>query len=254
MNDYLLTLFGGVLIGFFIELLRQKVLNKRGVFSYFVSHNIVGISTQDLIFGTVSVTWNGNSIDNLYLSTLDLKNDSLNDYENVVIRIYTDDTRILSESTQIIGTPNTLEWTENYSVQLPVEPDAILTDEQISIYNFQREYVIPVFNRGQEIRINYLNSALSPEVPNISLAAIHKGVKVKCRPPQNQIFGEPHLLATLMGTIIGFIFWIIAVLFTENIWIWWAVALIMLAYGILVVAPGAYAIKLCRKIREIIGD
>ena len=251
MNDYLLTLFGGMLIGFFTTLLTQKVLNKRGVFSYFVSHNTVGISEQDPIFGTVSVTWNGNPIDHLYLSTLDLKNDSLNDYENVVIRIYTYDTRILSESTQIIGTPNTLEWTENYRAKFHVEPGAILTDEQINIHCFQREYVIPVFNRGQEIRITYLNSALSPEVPNIFLAATHKGVKVKYRPPQNQIFGEPYLVAVSMGTIIGIIFWIIAVLFIENIW---AVTLIMLACGILAVAFGTYAIKLCRKIREIIGD
>lgn len=90
-NEYVSLIFGGI-GGIFTAWLTQRVLNKRGVFSYYVIHNKVGASVQDAVFGNVSVTWNNESIQHLFLSTLDMKNESLNDYENVVVRTYTDDT------------------------------------------------------------------------------------------------------------------------------------------------------------------
>lgn len=68
-GEYLSIIFGG-LSGLGTAWLTQRVLNKRGVFSYFVNHYKVGMSTQDEIFGHVSVTWNGNAVNHLYLSTI----------------------------------------------------------------------------------------------------------------------------------------------------------------------------------------
>ena len=64
----------------------QRIVNKRGLFTFVVRHNKVGESTDDAIFGTVRVTWNDNIIRHLYLSTVELTNESLKDFENVVVK------------------------------------------------------------------------------------------------------------------------------------------------------------------------
>ena len=69
----------------------------RGLFTYFVWHNKVGVSVDDAVFGTVRVTWNDNLVANLYSSTVELRNESLKDYENVVVRVFSNDTIHLTE-------------------------------------------------------------------------------------------------------------------------------------------------------------
>jgi len=248
-SEYLSIIFGG-LAGILTSWLTQRMLNKRGIFSYYVNHNRVGMSTQDSIFGNVSVSWNNNPIQHLFFSTIELKNESLNDYENVTIKTYTDNTRLLSESTQILETPNILEWTEKFRNQLHVKNGQPPTDLQQAIYNGQREYLIPVFNRGQVVRINYLNSAVSDERPSIFLSAIIKGVKVKFRIPQEQIHGIPRPQAAIIGVIIGLILIIPIVTYIPNTWI---VAFIVITYGFIAQVPGALFIKMIRNLRELIG-
>lgn len=136
--------FGGMVITW----LTQRLLAKRGVFSYFVTHNRVGISTEDAIFGSVIVSWNGTPVPNLYLSTIEMKNESMNDYENVVVKAFTTDTKLMTEQTQLLETPNNLEWHEKYRNLLHVESGDSPSSKQWEIYNSQREYIIPVFNRG----------------------------------------------------------------------------------------------------------
>lgn len=133
-NEYISIIAGG-LGGILTAWLTQRILNKRGIFSYSVTHNRVGISTEDAVFGSVSVSWNGNTVQNLYLSTIEMKNESMNDYENVVICAYTSDTKLMTEQTQLIGTPNILENTEKYKKQLVVENGNEPTEQQWNIYN-----------------------------------------------------------------------------------------------------------------------
>jgi hypothetical protein len=248
-NEYISVIAGGI-GGFITAWLSQKVLNKRGTFTYFVNHLRVGVSAEDPVFGSVAVSWNGNPIQNLYLSTIELKNESMNDYENVVVRTYTNDTLLLSEQTQILDTPNILEWTEKYRKQLHIEAGESPSKNQWDIYNGQREYLIPIMNRGQAIRLTYLNSAKSSEVPNIWLAVSQKGVKLKFRVPQNQILGVPQPRAAFAGVLIGVAAVIILVLLTSDPWV---IATASLTYGLLAQLPGAYSIKLLRRIREAIG-
>ncbi len=248
-GEYLSIIFGG-LGGIFTAWLTQKVINRRGLFSYFVTHNRVGMSSEDSLFGNVSVKWNNNPVNHLFLSTVELKNESLNDYENVIIQTYSDDTNLLSESTQILDTPNIIDWTEKFATKLHVTPGEDPTEAQHDIYNSQREYLIPVFNRGQQIRISYLNAAKSGETPTIWLSATLKGVKVKFQAPQNQIYEVPQPLAASVGVVLGLVGLIPLVIFVSNNW---AVALIAISYGFIAQLPGVFVIKAYRKFREFIG-
>jgi hypothetical protein len=247
--EYLAIIFGG-LGGVATAFFTQKVLNKRGLFSYFVNHNRVGVSSQDSVFGNVSVTWNGKAVDHLFLSTIELNNESLEDYENVVIQTYSNDTSLHTESTQIIGTPNLLEWTESYKRKLEVPEGGEATETQLNIYRGQREHLIPVFNRGQKVRITYMNAAESTKMPTIWLSATLKGVKVKFKIPQQEILGVSRPRAAIIGALIGLLLLFPLVIFVKNSW---AIALAAITYGYFVVVPGAYALKAYRKARDLIG-
>ena len=165
--DKYVLLFLGVVVGAFATWLVQIVLRKRGTFSYFVTHNRVGTSSVDKVLGEVSVTWNKNPVAHLYFSTLVLRNESLNDYENVSFTTYTDDTVLLSEYTALVDTPDILPWSEDYQDRLRVEPGEAATTEQMDLHARRREYAIPVFNRGQVATVSYLNVPRSDSDPHI---------------------------------------------------------------------------------------
>ena len=82
-SEYVSAIAGGI-GGVITAWLTQRVLNKRGTFTYFVNHQRLGMSAEDPIFGSVAVSWNGKTVSNLYLSTIELKNEGMNDYEKVV--------------------------------------------------------------------------------------------------------------------------------------------------------------------------
>ncbi|MFZ3087792.1 MAG: hypothetical protein WA123_06980 [Methylotenera sp.] len=248
-NEYISITAGG-LGGIFTAWLTQRVLNKRGIFTYSVIHNRVGITAEDAIFGNVAVSWNDKPVQNLYLSTVEMKNESMNDYENVVISAYTNDTQLMSEQTQLLDTPNILEWSEKYKKQMHVETGNTPTETQWNTYNSSREYIVPILNRGQSIKFTYLNSAKGTSMPNIWLSVAQKGVRLKFQGPQNQILGVPQGQAALFGVFIG-----IAVLVALSLFVSepWAAAIIGMTYGLVAQLPGAYTIKLIRRAREAIG-
>jgi hypothetical protein len=168
--------------GIFISLITQQILKKRGVLSYQVNHNRIGFSTDDVVFGSVRVTWNGTEASNLYFSTIEIKNESTLDFENIVIRAYSTDTNLLTEQTQLIGTSHILEWSEKFKEKIHIADGNVATQPQKDLHSSQREYNIPALNRGQTIRLNYLNSPKNTNSPNIWLDVIHKGVKLIYRP------------------------------------------------------------------------
>lgn len=150
-----------------------------------------------------------------------------------------------------LDTPHILEWSEKYKNQLYVEPDSKPSEKQWAAYKSQREYVIPVFNRGQSIKITYLNSAKSNEPPSIWLSVAQKGVKLKYQDIQNQILGVPQNQAAFVGVVLGVAVLVALVIFVAEPW---AVATAAMAYGLVAQLPGAYAIKATRRLREAIGS
>lgn len=144
-----------------------------------------------------------------------------------------------------------LEWTQKFKSQMHVETNHNPTENQLALFNSQREYLIPIFNRGQVVSISYLNSAKSNELPSIWLSANVKGVKVKFQIPKEQIFGVSQPLAAISGVVIGlFIIIPIVVLFVSNPWL---IALFAISYGFIAQIPGAFFIKTIRMVREVIG-
>lgn len=251
LENQLVVVLLSVVVGAILTLITQRILNKRGVFTYFVWHNRVGVSADDAVFGTVRVTWNDNPVANLYSSIVELRNESLKDYENVNVRIFSNDTILLTEQSEILDTTRLVEWSEEFSRRLMVPPGTQPTESQKYLHASQREYLIPTMNRGQAVRLAFLNEARPEKQPSIWLDVLHKGVKVKFRVHQNEFLGVPQPAAALVGSALGIVFIGIVIALVNTVWI---AALSCFIYGIMVLVPGALSIKLWRWLRDSIGS
>ena len=238
-------------LGVFLMFLIQMIVNKRGLFTYVVWHNKVGMSTDDAVFGSVRVTWNNNFIHNLYLSVIELSNESQKDYENVVVNVFTKDTDLLSERSELVGTTRVLKWTGDFSNRLAVEPGAQPTQEQATLYNRQREYLLPTMNRGQVVHLAYLNAAHTEQQPTLWIGIVHKGVQLQLRVPHNVFMGVSQSHAAVVGSALGLLVVIAVVLLVDAVWV---ASVICMIYGLGVLLPGAVCIRSWRRLRDLLGS
>ena len=250
LQNRLIVVLFSVIVGAILTLLIQRILKKRGLFTYFVSHYRVGISADDVIFGTVRATWNNHPVDNLYSSSVELRNESLKDYENVIVKVFTNDTVLLTERTEIVGTSRILEWTTDFAHRLTVPPGGEPTDTQRSLHAREREYLIPTMNRGQLVRFTYLNTSSGQLQPTIWLDILHKGIKTKFRVAQPEFLGVPQFSAALVGSVLGLLVVALVIATVETLWL---AAVLSFLCGLFVLLPGAASIKLWRRFRDLYG-
>ena len=246
LNVALISLFFGAIL----TLLTQRILNKRGLFTFYVYHYRVGVSADDAIFGSVRATWNNLAVDYLYSSSVELRNESLKDYENVKVKVYTNDTVLLTERTEIVGTSRIVEWTTSFAERVSVPPGGEPTEDQFGLYAREREYLIPAMNRGQKVRFTYLNTTSEPEQPTIWLDILHKGVKTKFRVAQTEFLGVPQSSAGWVGSVLGIAIVALVVATVETFWL---VAALSFLLGLIALLPGAASIKLWRRFRDLVG-
>lgn len=233
--------------GILAAVLVQQILSRRSVLSYFVNHLKVGTSADDRTFGSIQITWNGEQVPNLYLSTVELTNESSRDLQNVRIKAYTGDTTLLSEFPQLMGTTHFVSYSPEYEQEIAVTPGSAPTQQQRNVHGQRREYLVPVFNRGQLIRFQYLNISKSEQQPSIWLEIVHPGVVLKFRHPQSHIFGVPQPMAALTGFLLGLLFATLLYAYSPYVWI---IAFGSLSFGFVAQVPGAYAIRAFRRVRR----
>lgn len=250
INSKLFIGISSAIIGITLTIIAHLYLNKRGIFSYYVFHTRIGQSTENKVYGSVKLTWNESPISNLYLSKVELINKSLKDYESVIVRIFTNNTILLTQSTQIVGTTRSIAFTEEYIKKISVKEDNKPSKEQLALFRKQRDFFVPTMNRNQTLRFEFLNSAISTQQPSIWVDVLHKGVKCKFRIAQNMIFGVPKGDAAIIGAIFGLIVVFLLIIFINNVPI---SAFISFIIGLTVIIPGAFIVKIFRKIRDLLA-
>ena len=147
------------------------------------------------------------------------------------------------DTTTIKETSRILEWTENFKRRFAESA----AEEQARLYGCEREYLIPTMNRGQFVRLTYLNAAKLEQQPTIALDILHKGVKTKFRVPQPEFLGVPQFSAALVGSVLGVVVVALVIATVETLWL---AAVLSFLYGLLVLLPGSAAIKLWRRSRD----
>ena len=253
LNNRVALAVVSAILGWLLGLLNQKLLNKRAVFTYSVRHNRLASASDDVVFGRVQVTWGGTPVDNLYLSTVELRNESLKDFESVTVQVIAADTTLLTERSELVGTDRILSFSDAYQREVTVRDGEEPTAQQRNMFWQRREYRIPTMNRGQIVRVTYLN-APSREVPTITLSLVHKGVRLMQRAPQGvvqELMGVPVPRATGVGTLFALP---VLVLVSSVVDIVWLAAVVSMVYGMAVSFAGVVAIRIGQWIRGLVGD
>ena len=234
-----------------VTLLLFRIAKKRGRFSFFVHHNRIAMSADDPIFGKVQVTWNQEPVGNLFLSTVEMKNDSLKDFKDVVVKVFTNDTILLTERTEIVDTTQVLRWSPEFRESLHIAAGGP-APFQMELYNTTREYIVPTMNRGQLIRFAFLNAPGQGVQPSLWLDIVHPGVKLQFRAvPTSEILGVSQPASALVGFLIGLVFLGAVILFVQSTWI--AAGLAFL-FGSFLVLPGALMIRCWYRLRGLVGS
>lgn len=237
---------GGALLGNFIAIYRNRIK----LIEYTVTHDRVGLSADDAIFGSVRVTWQGQDVTNLYTSTVTIQNTTLNDYTDLKIKVYTGNTLLLTERAEIAGTTYIPRFTDEYLQAIHIPEGVSPTAEQIDLYRHQREYRIPVLNRGQRVIMHYLTSVpTSNEGPAVWVDMLHPNAQVAFRPIAQQIHGVPIKLALPLGLLACLLIFIFVSIFISETWV---AAAITLVVGLIAQSIGAWLYRALRFMKRLI--
>lgn len=233
--------------GILAAVLVQQILNRRRMLSYFVQHQYLGSTAQDSTFGNVEIKWNGSPVPNLYLSTVELTNESSRDLEKIKILAYTADTDLLSEFPQLVGTTQHIRYSPEFEDFITVPTGELPSETQLKDYRRRREYLIPVMNRGQVVRFQYLNSSNTSNQPSIWLESVHPGVTLKFKIQKPLVYGVPQPLAAFAGVISSIVFAVLLATYNQYVWL---TAFGCLLYGLVAQLPGAFIVRAIRKFRQ----
>ncbi len=272
MPNWVLTSLVSSILTLVVTLLVVLVRNRRALLTYHVTHDRIGISTFDNIYGEVSVTVGGNQMQNLYMSNVRLVNRSMRDVENLEVKVWaeTDHMQLMTEKTHIEGTVESLKHTAEYEEiknqlqnavagieKAKAEGDDATVDQidqtqatNRQMWFTQRWYKVPVLARGQTIRFTYMMNVLSNLDPLIHISCQKAGVRVKYKQPYQpiwHIWGVPLVEASISGVVIGLLVWLVVISSISTLWL---ATLLCLAAGFLSNIPGAAVVKLYRWLRE----
>lgn len=236
-----------MILGIITTVAGQKWLSRRALFIYSVSHQQLGASTEDTIYGSVKITWNEIPVSNLYLSSVELINQSAQDFEAVIVRIFTINTRLLTQKNEVVGTTRILDFTDEYKEKIAVVKGSQPTEFQIDLYRHQRDYIVSTMNRRQIVRFYFLNTAETGTQPEIWLEVLHKGVNCKFKNVYNQYLGVERPMGALVGALMGLLIVGLIMFYVGSSSF---IALISYFIGLFVLLPGAYTVKVYRKLRD----
>lgn len=224
--------------------------NRIKTLEYTVTHERIGLSAEDEIFGRVIVTWQGSEVKNLYVSTVTIINDTTKDYCDLKIKVYTNGTLLLSERSQIVGTAYIVKYSNDYINSIKIGANETPSDPQMYMYWHTREYNVPVFNRKQKITITYLTSVPpEKESPAVFVDILHPSVKIVFKPIFPEIHGVPVKYALPIGLIACALMFLVVTFSIKDVRL---ASLIMVAVGLYAQSVGAYVYKGLRWIKKLL--
>ena len=246
-----LNVLAGAAAGVLGTLLVGALRTRSARFRYSTRVDRIGTSVDDPVFGAVRVQWRDNDVRNLYMAVVEIENASSKDFEDVGLTIYTgnDTLLLLSEQTRMIDSPNTVLWSPDFRARLG-PAGGVLTHEQWEIYYHRREYLVPVFNRGQVLEFHYMCTRPDDDLlPHVFVEAPVKGVKLLYRQKTRLVLGVPFELALIYGTVSALVVSVLAAWFFGGSWIATAVVFMV---GYTVLLQGALISKATRRLRNAI--
>lgn len=237
----------GAVVTFIVAKLRAKTV----VFRYSIRTERMAVSADDAVFGSVRVSWRDNPVRNLYLVSVEVENPSTRDFERVPLKVYTGgDTVLLTEQTAVVGTPYIVRWSPEFELSLAVAPGQTATQAQFDRYNSSREYLVPVFNRGQLLELNLLVTRLDDLQPAVFLSMQYPGARLALQNRSHFLMGVPVQASLPRGLGVAVAVVILSSLFIRQVWL---ACLIGVSVGLFAQFIGALVFKGDRWVRRVIA-
>lgn len=245
---YLLSGIGGFFLAWLFGLWRDKTTR----LTYSVQTERFAASATDVLLGTVEVRWQGQAVPNIFLVTVVVENPTLRDLDDVHVHVFVDKASLLlTEKSVIEGTPEFARYDGEYEARIVPKPGQAPTPEQQGIYHSSRQYRLPVFNRGQRLRLSYLctHDASATPLPEVFVTGVRKGTKFVVG-TQPLVFGVPAISAVTLGLAATVVTVVATVLGGLNLWL---VATVCALVGLSGQLVGALIYKAFRLARNIVA-
>lgn len=230
-----ISALGGALLQSLFTMWRSRIRE----IPYTVSHERIGVTTSDPLFGEVVVTWNNQTAENLFTSQLTLTNDTSHDFENLKVKLYTgNETLLLTERTEIVNTSQIVQWDPEFRDLLKIPSDqSEPTAQQFEIYRHTREYLIQIFNRGESAVFRYMTTSVNgATAPAIWLDIRRAGFKSKYVEHTAHVHGVPQKFAIWLGLTATLLIVVTTAIFVSASWL---IALISGIAGLFAQSIGA---------------
>ncbi|MBB3118112.1 hypothetical protein [Pseudoduganella violacea] len=235
-----ISAIGGGIAGRLAGMLKNRIQE----LEYTVTHDRVGISANDPVFGSVKAVWNGTELSNLFNSTVTITNTTTKDLKDVVVKVYTGSTKLLTQHVSIKGSTYVPQFTEAFNQATQAPPGGQASAAQLEQYLSSREYKIGTLNRGQQAIFQFLTT--EPNLGNspLILAEIQQeGRRAVFKQTGPEYHGVParRALAVGLGASLG----ILIGLNYLDIPMWLSSTVAMCA-GLVAASIGAWLYKLAK--------
>lgn len=214
---------GGISLTAYLVL--EKFKNRISYFESTISFNSLGTSLDDNLFGNIKVSHNSREIKHLNLISINIKNASNTDFEKLRVICWVDNrSQILAWKGNFDDTLIAVKYDELHAARENELNEKLLEffeehgtsdlprDLDADFYYISRnkEVLLPVFNRGSSVTLNFLVENFDGNVPTIQCPVQHKSVMVipaVSREAKNDRLGRGMIVC---GYIILFfaIFWL----------------------------------------------
>ncbi|HEV8081383.1 MAG TPA: hypothetical protein VGP43_11755 [Chitinophagaceae bacterium] len=181
-------------LGFVAAILLEKFRNRIVLLKF--SKNIfqLATSTQHNFWGNIEVLYNNRKTNHLSLITVEIKNDSNRDLENVKVDFWVDESsQMLAHQGNYIESGNFIPYDENYQKELSKVIE-LYDDMKLEQMDFKDEtpelayrrrsllankkFNLPVLNRNTSVKFQILAENFEGEIPTLSLSVLHKSCKL----------------------------------------------------------------------------
>jgi len=220
-----------------------------------VSHQPLGFSSQDVLFGTIEIRYNGNPVHNLFFTLIEIQNDSNSDLTNVDLNfVFNDGSEIRMSHGAVQGSANMLPFAEPFETDLRrfltlQQDDPPKAGLPGTLFR-RRDYRVPTLNRGAVVRVGMLVQAQTGQQPFIQVASDHPGLRLVFQAPRSLVLGVNHNLAISIGILAGIA--IISGLSVIPIGRAWVIAAAF-AIGCFSALLGAGLVRTLRWLRRVFG-
>jgi hypothetical protein len=243
INPLLIFLFGAI-----VNHLWNNYRNSLIKLKYTVWHLYLGASIEDTPFGKLEMSYNGNPVESLYMSTVVIKNDSKKDISKMELNILCDDSsNILVSQGKNTSSTKKLGFTNEYK-QLIKNKEKEDTKEDTKKHK-KRDYFVPVLNRGEVLEFALVVTNVEGVQPIVTVNCDHPGVKIEYKEDGPQIFGIPQKISTIFGLVLSIFISILIILYVPSKVI---AVLLAITFGLFASIIGAFIIKVFKTTLKIL--